>query len=75
MIFTTLPDWRQIIGLGDVEDIWEMIFSFMYVPHGGSGIPALTEAVLMEYDVERIQWLADRVDAQRALEAAAMRRK
>lgn len=52
-----------------------MIFSFTYIPHGGSGIPSLTEAALMEYDVARLEWLAERLDEQRALEAAAMRRK
>jgi len=59
----------------EVEDIWEMIFSFTYQPSGGSGIPSLTEKELMEYDVGRLEWLAERLDAQRAREADAARKK
>lgn len=47
----------------------------MYVPHGGSGIPGLSQSDLMEYDVQRIEWLGDRLNDQRRAEAAAMRKK
>lgn len=63
-----VPQWTQ-------EDLWEAFFALRYVPHGGSGIPSLTEAELMEYDVERLEWLHNRIETQREAEAAAMKRK
>lgn len=50
-----------------------MVFGLLYTQHGGSGLPGLTYRDLLELDLGMLEWMAERLDAQRSREAAAIR--
>ncbi len=74
-MFSSDLDWTALLPRFEVDEYREMIFSLLYVPHGGSGIPGLTLPALLELDLGTVEWLVDRLDEQRAKEAAALRGK
>jgi len=50
------------------EDFWESVFQLLYTQHGGSGLH-LTLSEVMELEMNRMQWLLERLGEQRKKEA------
>lgn len=50
-----------------------MMFALLYVQHGGSGIPGLQYDHILELSLDEVEWYVERLEAQRAREAAAIR--
>ncbi len=50
-----------------------MVFGMLYTQHGGSGLTGLRYPDLLELSLDEVEWYADRLQAQRAREAAAIR--
>lgn len=50
-----------------------MVFGMLYTQHGGSGLTGLSYTELLELSLDEVEWYAERLDAQRSREAAAIR--
>jgi hypothetical protein len=54
------------------DDFWEGVFQLLYTQHGGSGLH-MTLTEVMELELDRFNWLLERLDEQRQREAWALR--
>jgi hypothetical protein len=53
------------------DDFWEGVFQLLYTQHGGSGLH-LTLTEVMELELDRFNWLLERLEEQRQREARAL---
>jgi hypothetical protein len=53
------------------DDFWEGVFQLLYTQHGGSGLH-MTLTEVMELELDRFNWLLERLDEQRQREARAL---